>query len=365
MFIRKQRGFTSKVRKKSVKQFTGNKMKFSIESLRVWFDEEKRDLPWRREPTPYSVWISEVMLQQTTAQTVGPYFEKWMKRFPTIADLAQASIEDVIKLWEGLGYYSRAYHLHSAAKQLMEQYNGSLPREREALERMKGVGPYTVGAILSFGFHQKAAAVDGNVLRVISRLFEIDEEIDKPKTRRKIEAVVFELLPDTEPWVIMEALIELGAKVCKPKPNCHECPLKDHCLAVRKGVEKQLPKKKRGVKMTDLKRFVFVICYENAYLVQKHEGKKVMSGLYEFPYSEKQREDYLENAIFIKPLAHVKHTFTRFRAHLFPSLWRSREAFFLKNFEWISLNDFDSYPFSSGHRKIYQQLLEDHAHLTH
>src|ERR1700722_10190653 len=180
---------------------------FDIDSLKDWFVREKRDLPWRENPSPYAVWISEVMLQQTQASVVIPYFERWMARFPTVAVLAEASQGEVIKMWEGLGYYSRVRHLHQAAKDLMYRYAGDLPRTREGLEGIKGIGPYTRGAILSFAFHQKAAAVDGNVLRVLARYFAIEEEIEKAK--KSITELTESILPEEEPWIVMEGLIEL------------------------------------------------------------------------------------------------------------------------------------------------------------
>ena len=187
--------------------------------LLEWFEANKRVFPWREHPTPYRVWISEVMLQQTRAQVVVSYFDRWMKRFPNVEALAAAPIEEVIKIWEGLGYYSRARNLHKGAQEIVRKHGGRIPNTREALLELPGLGPYTAGAILSFGFHQRATAVDGNVLRVLSRFGWIAEDIGKIAARRKIEALAESLLDEKKPWVSAEALIELGATICLPQPR--------------------------------------------------------------------------------------------------------------------------------------------------
>ncbi len=345
-----------------------NKREIPLTELKHWFEEEKRIFPWRENPTPYRVWVSEVMLQQTRASVVIPYFERWMSAFPTIKSLASAKIEEVIKLWEGLGYYSRARALHQGAKYLLEVHNGELPSDENALRKVKGLGPYTVGAICSFAFHQKKPAVDGNVKRVISRLFCIEEDIDKSSTQNQIYDRVFSLLPDKEPWIIMEALIELGATFCSKKPQCEKCPLNDGCLGYHLGKADLLPKKKKPAKVTYLERIVPVIRFQNEFLIQKHQGKKVMADLYEFPYLEKDNFStsfYPAKLQFLKNLKEVKHTFTRFQAHLFPQLFQAEQKKEIEGFEWIEKSKLINKPFSSGHRKILQQLLEDHAHLTH
>lgn len=333
--------------------------------LRLWFEEEKREFPWRKDPSPYRVWVSEVMLQQTRASVVIPYFVRWMEQFPTIEALANASIEEVVKAWEGLGYYSRARALHTGAKYLMETSKGELPTTRERLLKVKGIGPYTAGAILSFAFHKKAAAVDGNVLRVITRLFEIEEEIDLPKVQEKIRALVEELLPDRDPWVIMEALIELGAKVCTPRPDCLLCPLREECKAASSGRTLELPKKKKRASVTELFREVYVIEYGDAVLVQQHKGRRVMADLFEFPYAEGDVEFAPFPLEKVKDLKPVTHTFTRYRARLNPTLWRAKHKGEASGYQWVAKEQLQDLPFSSGHRRILGQLLEEYADSTH
>jgi A/G-specific adenine glycosylase len=203
----------------------------SNHSLNTWFEENRRAFPWREDPTPYSVWVSEVMLQQTRASVVVPYFERWMITFPSVAALAVAPIEQVIKMWEGLGYYSRARNLHRGAQQIVDDFGGVIPSTKEELLKIRGLGPYTVAAILSFGFKQRAAAVDGNVLRVITRYAWIDQDIQKVATKRVVAEFVESFLDEKQPWVTSEALIELGATICTPAPRCALCPIQSGCAA--------------------------------------------------------------------------------------------------------------------------------------
>lgn len=332
-----------------------------LSDLKEWFNEEKRDLPWRHNPSPYAVWISEIMLQQTLVAVVVAYFERWMQKFPTLESLALASLDDVMKTWEGLGYYSRARNLHESAQTILKQFGGKLPSKREDLEKLKGFGPYTVGAVLSFAFHQKAAAVDGNVVRVISRLFSIWEDASKKEI---FENLVLSLLPESEPWVVMEALIELGAQICQKKPKCEQCPLQEKCLAYKEGSASLLPIKKKPAKITRLTRDVAVVLYGRELLVRKEEASKVMKGLYEFPYVERGVEkasqwDFDLELEKIKILPKVKHGFTRFSATLYPLLYRVKQKKILDGYEWINIETITTLPFSSGHRRILKEILNE------
>ncbi len=337
--------------------------------LKAWFTAEKRDLPWRQTADPYAIWISEVMLQQTQVAVVIPYFLAWMQRFPTICHLAKASLDEVIKAWEGLGYYSRVRHLHEAAKYLVEHFDGQLPREEEHLKKIKGLGPYTIGALLSFAFHQKKAAVDGNVIRVLTRYFGLEDDIAKPATVNKLRQLAQALLPDEESWIINEALIELGATVCQRKARCNSCPLKSSCVGFKKGWVDQLPVKSKKVKIENLYRSVAVIQYGSTYLVKRGQKGALMSDLYEFPYFEatkeglsaQQLQEKIEQYYALQVeqkqvLPEVSHGFTRYNVRLYPILFTCQQPKVIEGLDWLSYNSLQQLAFSSGHRRIFQQL---------
>lgn len=334
-----------------------------ITPLIDWFCLVKRDFPWRKNATPYGVWVSEVMLQQTQASVVVPYYLRFMKRFPTVASLAKAPIEDVVKLWEGLGYYSRARNLHRGALYVMQECEGELPSDESSLLKIPGLGPYTVGAIRAFAFHQKAAAVDGNVIRVVSRLFAIEEDVCKSSTKLKILECTELLLPEKKPWIVTEALIELGATVCKKTPVCHECPLKTDCKAHAKGIEDQLPVKTQRTAVTPLNRLVALIQHRECFLVRQVPEGSLMAGLYEFPYFEEgewenAHENFFEAPMqLVRKMGPVMHSFTRYRATLNPVHWVVREKKAVEGFVWKTLEEAKELPFSAGHRKILLELI--------
>ncbi len=330
-----------------------------IELLRVWFSEERRDLPWRLNPSPYSVWISEVMLQQTQVAVVIPYFNKWMSTFPTIESLAQSDLSSVIKVWEGLGYYSRARNIHAAAQMVVKEYGGKLPSNRELLIKIKGFGSYTAGALLSFAFHKKAPAVDGNVMRVLTRFFYIEEDVTKLRTRTLIEGLVEKLLPEHEPWVVMEALIELGALICTKRPSCHLCPVNEKCRAYNEGAVERLPVKTKPAETTFLHREVALIIFNGQVLIKKVADGQVMAGLYEFPFFEtkKEQENILAGqACRLKKFPMISHSFTRYRAKLYPTLWHAKKEIELSGYRWVDLSLLNKLPFSSGHRQLLSYL---------
>jgi A/G-specific adenine glycosylase len=340
-------------------------MSHPFDHLIHWFKKEKRDLPWRENPTPYAVWISEVMLQQTQVSVVIPYFERWMQRFPTIQCLAEASLEEVIKLWEGLGYYSRARNLHDGARAIVKFFDGNLPNNAEDLSKIKGLGDYTIGAILSFAFHQRVPAVDGNVIRVLTRYFSIEEDISKSKTKKALREKAFEILPQVEPWIMVEALIELGATVCQKKPKCSLCPLKQSCQAFSQGKTDLLPFKSTKVASQNLFRAVAVVISQNHLLIRKVQDKEIMAGLHEFPYFETgphglnkdQFKEAVQANLSIKTisaevLANVKHSFTKYQVQLFPMQFTCSEKVDVEGYQWVSFNELDKIAFSSGHRRI-------------
>lgn len=342
-------------------------------SLINWFKGEKRTFPWREKKTPYKVWISEIMLQQTVASVVIPYFLKFLKLFPTIEALANAEDEKLLKAWEGLGYYSRVKNLRKGAKYILENHQGIIPSDKEALLKVPGIGPYTAGAILSFAFQKKALAIDGNVTRVICRLYAINEDILKAKTKKQIEHHLLSFLPDKEPYIAMEGLIELGALVCKKTPLCSICPLKNHCQAYNLGNPILYPIKAKKLQITSIYRAVSLILFEKKILLRKVPENEIMGGLHEFPYFETDeeglKEDELINAIsqkykikthHLKDLPEGSHTFTRYKATLFPSLLKATSNILPKtpsaDYFWAELENLNNLPFSSGHKKLINSL---------
>ncbi len=337
-----------------------------MEILRRWFINNQRDFPWRREPTPYAVWVSEVMLQQTRASVVVPYFERWMEQFPTVQELAKAPLKAVIKAWEGLGYYSRARNLHEGARYVMEHFGGHLPSEEKLLQEIKGLGPYTVGAIRSFAFNQKAAAVDGNVLRVMARYHDLHDDISKSTTVAQVRRLTQEFLPDNEPGTVMEALIELGATLCGKQPVCRQCPLNATCRGFANGTAAQLPVKKKGPATELLQRAVVLLFCEDQLLVRRCAKGEIMEGLHEFPYVEDgslnavmpELHKLFGEVTLIRKLPQVQHGFTRYRAILTPYCLACPEFKEVADFFWHPACSLDQLAFSSGHRRIAQLLRE-------
>jgi A/G-specific adenine glycosylase len=339
-----------------------------MERLRRWFLEVKRDLPWRHEPTPYQVWVSEVMLQQTQVAVVIPYYKRWMERWPTVAQLAEAPIEAVIKQWEGLGYYQRARSLHAGARYVMEHCGGKLPETAAELEAIPGLGPYTVGAILNFAFHQRAPLVDGNVIRVVSRYRGIEEEVDRAPVRKRLWKLTEQLLPEQAPWEISEALMELGAMVCTPQPRCQLCPLASNCIAFQSGDPARLPVRRPRPQPQKLYRAVALIRSPAGFLIQRAAAGKVMADLYQFPYletssdgvSERAQAAWLQSALGIKgrlvsQLRPVSHSFTRYRVELQPRLFEA-DAEPVPGHVWAAEAELSQLPFCSGHRRLLRQV---------
>ncbi|WP_425355438.1 A/G-specific adenine glycosylase [Saccharibacillus sacchari] len=268
---------------------------FSRELL-VWYDRSKRDLPWRRHRDPYFIWVSEIMLQQTRVDTVIPYFHRFIERFPTIRDLAEAPQEDVVKMWEGLGYYSRARNLQAAAQQIVELHDGQMPSAREHVFALKGVGPYTAGAILSIAFNQPEPAVDGNVMRVLSRYFLIEDDIAKPKTRIGMEKIIPGLIPEGRASDFNQALMELGALICTPKsPHCLICPVMEHCRGRIEGMERELPVKTKAKKPRPEQRLAILLEgsgeNEGRVLVRRRPKTGLLASMWEIPHVAAAGED--------------------------------------------------------------------------
>jgi A/G-specific adenine glycosylase len=263
--------------------------------LLVWYRFHGRhDLPWRKKWSPYHVLVSELMLQQTTVGTVVPYFHKFLKRFPDFEMLAKAHLDKVMKLWSGLGYYSRARHLHEAAKMVVREMAGNVPDTEEGLRRLPGVGRYTAGAILSFAFNKPAALVDGNVVRVLSRIHGIRADVKSPKVIEKIWKIACRLIPLAGARHYNSALMDFGATVCRPKnPACTECPMNRDCWANRHGKQNEIPRIVRPQKKKVVRWAVFLIEKGGRWVLVKRPERGLYGGLWEFPKEEMKNKDNL------------------------------------------------------------------------
>ena len=297
------------------------------EPLLEWYDKGHRILPWREDPTAYKVWISEIMLQQTRVEAVKPYFNRFISEVPDVSGLAECEEERLLKLWEGLGYYNRARNLQKAARQIVEEYEGQMPESREELLKLAGIGNYTSGAIASIAFRKKVPAVDGNVLRILSRISLDEEDILKDTTKRRVEKQLLEVMPEERPGDFNQALMELGATICIPngKPKCEECPWEKICQAHLEGREEEFPKKEAKKKRAIEKKTILIIQDENKSALHKRPSKGLLAGLYEFPnleghQSEKRVLTYLKKigleVLRIQKLEEAKHIFSHKEWHM-------------------------------------------------
>ncbi|APR76535.1 A/G-specific adenine glycosylase [Minicystis rosea] len=258
-------------------------------ALGAWFDASARDLPWRRDRRPYAVWLSEIMLQQTRVETVIPYFERFLQRYPDVGALAAAELDDVLHLWSGLGYYRRARQLHAAAREVTERYGGAFPAEAAALRELPGVGAYTAGAVSSIAYGKQEPLVDGNVARVLARVEAIDASIKSPETIKRLWATAARMLPKDRPGRFNEALMELGATVCTPRdPRCETCPLARMCAARASGRERELPivESKRPVPVVEMVAIVIEDPKTGAILFARRREGGLFGGLWEPPMVE-------------------------------------------------------------------------------
>ncbi len=252
------------------------------QAVEPWFARNARDLPWRQNRDPYRVWLAEIMLQQTQAVTVIDYYHRFLSKFPTLKDLAQASEDDVLALWSGLGYYSRGRNLHKAARYLLSEYDGIFPNDWKSLQNLPGVGSYTAGAICAFAFNKAAPVVDGNVSRVLSRLFTDPTPTNDPKQKTHFEALSQAIVDQSQsPRLCQEGLMELGATLCRPKnPNCDFCPLNQLCAARKQSVQESFPIKLRPRRKTDL-HIVCVVPHNETHIwLQKNTKSQLFGGLY-------------------------------------------------------------------------------------
>ncbi len=269
------------------------------QNLLNWYEANKRDLPWRNIKDPYKIWLSEVILQQTRVNQGWEYYLRFIKNYPTVSDLAAASEQDVLKLWQGLGYYSRARNLHAAAHTIVKEYEGKFPAKFESIRALKGVGDYTAGAIASIAFNLNYPAVDGNVMRVYSRLFGITTAIDSTNGKKQMNELAVELLPAKNPGTYNQAVMELGAMVCLPSnPQCESCPVQQACYAFLHKNMLDFPVKQGKTKVRNRYLNYIVIVQKDSILIRLRKSKDIWHGLHDFPVVETDRP--ITQAKFLK-----------------------------------------------------------------
>ncbi len=319
--------------------------------LLAWYDRHARSLPWRGVQDPYRIWVSEIMLQQTRVETVTAYYDRFLNRFPTLAELAAAREEEVLKLWEGLGYYSRARNLWLGARQVMAELGGALPRDAAALRRIRGIGPYTAGAIASIAFQQPVPAMDGNVVRVLCRLRDLRENPRAPEARRRLETLAASLVPAGRPGDFNQAMMDLGAGVCVPgTPDCPRCPLRSLCLACAAGDAEELPRlpAARPPRKID---YDLILLFSGDRVLMRRRSEKLLQGLWCFPMLEEHHpREALAVALekrwgfpplSLRPAGSAHHVFTHLVWNM--ALWVAEappDAPAPGGYEWIAPESF-------------------------
>ncbi len=314
------------------------------ELLCAWYEKNKRNLPWRKSKNPYAIWLSEIMLQQTTVKAVIPYYEKFLSRYPTAKDLAQAHEDQILALWSGLGYYSRARNLHAGARQIAEL--GEFPKTYSEIIKLKGVGPYTAAAIASIAFGEKVAVVDGNVIRLISRICDISEDVALSATQLKIKAEAGAFLADEEPSVFNQAMMELGATICTPKnPACLICPLTSYCTAFKNGTQSLRPVKSRKIKFEPwLWELQLIFKKGKIALVRTENGTPWLKNTWVLPGKAQKLKS-------LKPQSwDLKHSITKH--NIFVVVTKSSIPPKSKSLTWVELKELENFGVSSIVKKV-------------
>lgn len=358
------------------------------EQLLNWWDAGHADWPWRNGRNPYAIWVAEIMLQQTQIATVIPYYERWLERFPTVQALASASLDEVLKLWEGLGYYSRARNLHAAAQTVVHEHGGNLPCTTPELMTLKGIGRYTAGAIASIAFDEPAPVLDGNVIRILSRLTDLTDDVTLAATKKHLWQLAADLVPAQRPGDFNEALMELGQTVCLPAdPRCMVCPLTAVCRARQRGTQLERPVRppRKRIPHYDV---VAGVIWENTsrnsisvgarFLIAQRPLDGLLGGLWEFPGGKQEPGETLPQALqreireelgmtieVSQHLTSIKHAFTHFRItlHAFHAMHSggAPQHLGVANHTWVTLADLDNYAFALTDRKIIAALREEVA----
>lgn len=363
------------------------------QKLLAWYDENKRDLPWRRSKNPYHIWVSEIMLQQTRVDTVIPYYERFLKNFPTVESLADAPEEGLLKAWEGLGYYSRVRNMQAAAQQIMNEFNGEFPSTYEGISSLKGIGPYTAGAISSIAFNLPQPAVDGNVMRVLARLFEVNHDIGNPSNRKIFQAMMEILIDPDRPGDFNQALMDLGSDIEAPvNPRPQDSPIKEFSAAYQHGTMDRYPIKAPKKKPIPIYLNALVVSNEKGqFLLEKNESEKLLAGFWHFPLIEVDEFSKVEDELNLfsqvsEPIiqfgpspqasfeqdynlvvdwddykfAEVKHVFSHRKWHIqiLAGKVEKSEDYSDREVLWLSPEEFVHYPIAKPQQKIWQEYLK-------
>lgn len=362
------------------------KIKTFQETFLTWYHKEKRNLPWRATNDPYAIWISEIMLQQTRVETVIGYFYRFMEQFPTIQDLAAAEEQNLLKVWEGLGYYSRARNLKAAAQQIVAEFDGEMPQSIEEIRSLKGIGPYTAGAIGSIAFGLPEPAIDGNVMRVVSRLFCIEADIAKASSRRPFDEAMRTIISPDEPGEFNQALMDLGSRICTPTtPKCEECPISQYCLAYAENRQTDFPVKSKKAKPKDVYYIAGAIEDQGSFLLVQRPETGLLASMWHFPLVEVTKEQYEalqrtwakeeqlqldliaeDDALEIFPdlpvvwqkrhFGEITHIFSHLKWHVLLFYGRKRGELTLQDSEWAAKESFQNYVFPKPQQKLVDQL---------
>ncbi|UCE40614.1 MAG: A/G-specific adenine glycosylase [Candidatus Aminicenantes bacterium] len=338
--------------------------------LKAWYSAHQRKLPWRETQDPYKIWISEVMLQQTTVQTVIPYYTKWMTFFPDMHTLSKAPLQKVLKVWQGLGYYKRAKNLHQASKIIMTNFDGKIPQNYDDLKNLPGLGPYTTAALLSIAFDKPYLTIDANVRRILMRLLKLSRK-STSSIDRKLHCYFSPFLPVKSMGIFNQALMELGSLVCRPKnPLCLLCPILEYCRAYESGKQEVIPiPEKRSYKK--IQAVIGIIEKNNKFLIQKRPSTGLLADLWEFPGGKIEKGEKAKQALRremkeelgteihdLKFLTKVQHSYTQFQVtlHAFACNLKTNPVLIGKRHRWVSLHGMRQLPFPSGSAKVIRFL---------
>lgn len=344
------------------------------QDLLEWYDEHKRSLPWRETNDPYRIWVAEIMLQQTRVDTVRDYYPRFLRAFPTVEDLASADRDSVLKQWEGLGFYARARYLHEAAQDVVEEHEGKVPDTMEAIRDLKGIGPYTGAAVLSIAYQKPHAVLDGNVTRVVTRVFTVEADATSTQTQRELRRVTNELIDPDRPGDFNQAMMELGALVCTPRtPNCDRCPLQPLCGAHAAGTQEAYPVTPESEPVPHHDIAVGLVFDDEKLLIQRRPDEGLLGGLWEFPGGKQEESESLKKTCkrevreelgieveVTSPFYTLSHAYSHFKITLH-AFWCSIEsgsptAEEDQPFRWVGTDELDDYAFPRANRRLIEEL---------